>query len=383
MRSVMKILILNSILYTSETNRIPEVKSIKDTMIYTLCMGFLALGHTPVLVAEEDYRPTEQESYPFKVVFLPGALKKIFPPRCLPFQPALRKYLKDNRSGFDLVITSEVFSLCSLMAVRTMPEKVIVWHELGKHNRIFKTIPSRLWYNIIARLFFRNVLIVPRSQTAYDFISHYCNNISRMCIEHGVDLSLFQVSPLKEKQFAVVSQLIDRKQIDGVINFFADFRKHYDLGGEYHLYIIGDGVLRQRLQEQVKKLCLGDSVIFTGRLSHADMVGILSKSLAMLVNTKQDNNMVSIAESIACGTPVLTNTVPYNSVSIQQNHLGIVRDSWNSEDMNEIVKKNEFFIKNCLAFRDRLSGVACAEQFLWMRNREQPLGEFKTRNREL
>ena len=36
-----KILIINPILYTAETNRIPKVSSIKDTMIYALCMGFV------------------------------------------------------------------------------------------------------------------------------------------------------------------------------------------------------------------------------------------------------------------------------------------------------------------------------------------------------
>lgn len=375
----MKILILNSILYTSETNLIPKVKSIKDTMIYSLCMGFLSLGHTPVLVADEDYRPTEQECYPFNIVFLPGVLKTIFPPRCLPFQPALHKYLKKNRNDFDLVITSEVFSLNSLMAVWTMPKKVIVWHELGKHNRIFKTIPSRFWYNLIARLFFRNILIVPRSKAANVFISRYCKNVSRTYIEHGVDLRLFQISAQKNKQFVVISQLIERKQIDGIIDSFATFRRNRDLNGEYRLYIIGDGVLRQRLQAQVKRLYLGDSVIFTGHLPHSDMVEVLSKSLAMLINTKQDNNMVSIAESIACGTPVLTNTVPYNSLYVQQNYLGIVRDSWNSEDMHEIVKKNAYFIENCLVFRERLSNDVCAEQFIRLKSgKQQPLCESKT-----
>lgn len=36
----MRILILNPILYTAESNAIPTVSSIKDTMIYNLCLGF-------------------------------------------------------------------------------------------------------------------------------------------------------------------------------------------------------------------------------------------------------------------------------------------------------------------------------------------------------
>ena len=39
-----KVLVINPILYTAETNRIPRVDSIKDTMIYTMCLGFCAPG---------------------------------------------------------------------------------------------------------------------------------------------------------------------------------------------------------------------------------------------------------------------------------------------------------------------------------------------------
>ena len=41
----MKVLILNPILFTADNNVIPQVKSIKDTMIYNMCLGFKRLGH--------------------------------------------------------------------------------------------------------------------------------------------------------------------------------------------------------------------------------------------------------------------------------------------------------------------------------------------------
>ena len=58
------------IIYTAETNEIPKVKSIKDTMIYTLCKGFLKAGHQVTLIAAEDYKPCEQEEYPFPVIWM-------------------------------------------------------------------------------------------------------------------------------------------------------------------------------------------------------------------------------------------------------------------------------------------------------------------------
>ncbi len=64
-----KVLVINPILYTAESNRIPRVDSIKDTMIYSMCLGFLRAGHEVVLAAAVDYRPVKEEEYPFPVLW--------------------------------------------------------------------------------------------------------------------------------------------------------------------------------------------------------------------------------------------------------------------------------------------------------------------------
>jgi 1,2-diacylglycerol 3-alpha-glucosyltransferase len=56
----MKVLIINAILYTSETADIKRVNSIKDTMFYDLCLAFKALGAEPVLFAAEPYKPVNR-----------------------------------------------------------------------------------------------------------------------------------------------------------------------------------------------------------------------------------------------------------------------------------------------------------------------------------
>ena len=53
-------------------------------------------------------------------------------------------------------------------------------------------------------------------------------------------------------------------------------------------------------------------------------------------STEKDNNMVSVVESIAVGTPVLTTSVPYNSYYIRRENLGIVQDDWNEDTLEQI-----------------------------------------------
>lgn len=90
----MKILILNPILYTADNNIIPKVKSIKDTMIYNMCLGFKSLGHEVTLVAVADYKPIEYEEYEFEVKWFKTQYHKLCPPSVLPYSNELRTFLK-------------------------------------------------------------------------------------------------------------------------------------------------------------------------------------------------------------------------------------------------------------------------------------------------
>ncbi len=358
-----QILVINPILYTSETNEIPRVQSIKDTMIYALCLGFVKKGHRVTLIAAMDYQPVVEEQYDFPVVWMKTIWHSIFQPRCFPYMPKLRRFLKSHRE-FECIISSEMFATWSYTAARVCPEKTIIWHELAKHNNMLHKLPSRVWYGAVASLLMRRVTVVPRSKAAADFIGRYAKNVSDMQIDHGVNVEEMKLLGAAEKknQFAVVSQLIERKRIDRTIDSFAAFWRqgHRD----YRLYIIGSGDKEEALKEQVKRLGIEEAVIFGGRRTHEELIPVVAQSKALLVSTEKDNNMVSIAESIAVGTPVVTTPVPYNAYDIAREQLGIVQDNWNQETLEQICIENERYCANCAAYRDKLTNVYCAEQFL-------------------
>ena len=361
--SMSQVLIINPILYTSETNRIPRAESIKDTMIYALCMGFVKAGQQVTLIAAEDYQPTAEEQYDFPVIWMKTVLRDIFQPRCLPYMPQLRGYLKKHPE-YDCIISSEMFATWSYTAARIYPDKTIVWHELAKHNNMLHRIPSRIWYNLIARFLMRSVTVVPRSAAAADFIGHFSGKVSETIIDHGVDTDKLMPVQGDEKQnrFVVVSQLIGRKRIDRIIDSFAEF---YNRGyREYSLYIIGSGELEAELKAQVKRLRLEEAVIFCGQLTHEELMPIVARSKALLVATEKDNNMVSVVESIAVGTPVITTSVPYNAHYIRQYKLGVVEDDWDGHTLEQICEDNGTYRANCLKYRDKLSNVYCAGQFM-------------------
>ncbi len=357
----MKVLIVNPILYTSENRHIKRAGSIKDCMIYDLSLAFYEQGHEVVLYAAEPFQPLQSEEYPFEVIWGKSVCKRILMPHCFPFMPSLAKYLKQYGPSFDLIITSEVFSLNSLVASRQAPGKIVCWHELAKHNALMKKIPSHIWYGVVARLLMRKTAVVARSESARIFISQYCKNTREIIIEHGVNLNKFPARAQKNNYFVVCSQLIERKRIDGIIQIFKRYLEQVDAGCA--LYIVGDGELAAMLKALVKRLAIEEKVHFTGRMNHEQLLPVLAGAKAMLVNTVKDNSMISIVEAIAVGTPVITTAVPLNVPYIRSNGLGIVDDNWDVAALQEISVHNAYYVENCLSYRREISTLHCVKQF--------------------
>lgn len=359
----MKVLIVNPILYTNENRNIKKVNTIKDTMIYDLCLAFKKKGCDVTLAASDLYKPSENESYPFNIIWMRTRLTKLFPPHTLPYCPEVKKIAKSG--NFDLIITSEVFSLNSLKLALCTPKNLIVWQELGKHNRIFHGLASKFWYGIVAKIGFKKALIVARSVQAREFISKYCKNVSDTIIDHGVNIEKFIPCREKDNQFAISSQLISRKHIEKSIEAFAKYLNKYDNSAK--LYIMGDGDEKENLRKLAKDLGADKNIIFTGKLGHNELIEILKKSIAMLVYTQSDLNMVSIVESLSLATPVITTSVPYCSSYIESENLGIVDDNWNEDDLRRIATSDEY-INNCMNYRKYLPTEYKAEQFLKVAN---------------
>lgn len=358
-----RILIINPILYTSETNQIPEVTSIKDTMIYTLCLGFLKLGHQVTLLAAKDYRPAAQEKYDFPIVWMDTVWHGIFQPRCLPYMPKLRRYMKEHRE-YDLVISSEVFGTWSYTAARVCPDKTLIWHELAKHNNILHKMPSKIWYHIVAKYLMQKILVIPRSEAAFSFIRQFMPRVSDIPIDHGVNMDKIpsdsQIN--KKNYFIVVSQFIERKRIDKTILHFEEFIKRGYT--DYQLNLVGRGELEGALKKLVKAHHLEERVRFCGQMEHERLLPFVAQAKAMLVSTVKDNSMVSVVESIAAGTPVISTSAPLTSVYIRRENLGIVADDWNADALEKVCRENETYVRNCLAYREKLSNTYCAGQFL-------------------
>ena len=154
-----------------------------------------------------------------------------------------------------------------------------------------------------------------------------------------------------------------RKNVDGIIRKFAKFHKikGYE---DIRLIIAGRGEEENNLKALTAELGLQDYVDFVGFLPQAKLNECIRNSYAFLVNTRKDLNMVSIPEAIVSGTPILTNLQPASADYITANSLGIAKDNWDERDMKAIIDDNMRFVKNCVAYREKLTNVFSAKLFI-------------------
>ncbi|MDE7396132.1 MAG: glycosyltransferase [Muribaculum sp.] len=369
----MKVLILNSIVNTAEKGVIPRYDSNHDSMIYNMARGFVKLGHDVTLIADNAFLPLKSETNPFETIYLSGYARKIFKPDLLPAPKGLYRYLKENARNFDLILSSELFSIATLIAARIgeARKKLVVWQELTCYQRFLFKLPAKVWYNIVVPLLIgRDIVIVPRSDKARHFISEHGRRVSDEIVDHGVNAEIFfdRNVDQRSRSFIVVSQLIARKRIDRIITKFAGLVSLPEYA-DCRLDIVGSGAEEGRLKELACELHVGAAVRFHGRLTQQEWAPMASRAAAMLVDTERDLNMVSIAESVANITPVLTNTVPATASFISNNKLGIAISDWGREELIMMLDRQNELRNNCRAIRNSLTNVGAAESIIKIANK--------------
>jgi len=360
----MRILIINCILSTAENGVIQRKESIRDCMISNFARGFVELGHQLTLLASQEFMPTRQdESLPFEVIYFPSTLPQVLKPSLLPWPRGMRSWLKCHAVDYDLVIASETFQISTLIAAGICPDKLLIWQEMDRHQRLLFKLPSKLWHNVVVPLCMRHVTVVPRSEPARAFIGRYNSHVSDVIVDHGTDAHTLYPCDEHDKAFIVVSQLVERKGVDRIITKFARLvnKPGYE---DYRLDIIGDGDQREELEKLAASLGIDKKVIFHGFLPHSQLASPLRRALALLVDTSNDLNMVTIAEAITSGTPVVTNTKPSTASFIAANGLGIVRDGWDETDLIQIINNYDKMHEACVHEGKELTNVACARKMI-------------------
>ena len=111
-----------------------------------------------------------------------------------------------------------------------------------------------------------------------------------------------KISNLNNRQIISVGRLEDVKDFYTLILVFSVIVKKYP---NYILKIIGEGSMREKLEEQIKKCNLQKNVILTGRRTENEINNELIKSDAFVLTSKSESFSLVLCEAMNFGVPCI------------------------------------------------------------------------------
>ncbi|EOU1468761.1 glycosyltransferase [Clostridium perfringens] len=126
-------------------------------------------------------------------------------------------------------------------------------------------------------------------------------------IYNPVDVDKFYLESKVSKdfiRFVSVGRLNENKNQKMLIEAFYEVQKEFP---NIKLTLIGDGILREKLEYQVKKNKIDDKVEFYGNIDYVEK--ILNKSDIFVLTSIYEGLPISIIEAMACGLPIISTNV--------------------------------------------------------------------------
>lgn len=106
----------------------------------------------------------------------------------------------------------------------------------------------------------------------------------------------------KPVKFITIGSLIHRKRIDLLISAFSDSKLN---NKGCKLLIIGDGIERKNLQQQVNSLGINNSVFFLGRKNKSEIIEYLKSSDVFVLSSQCETFSVVCIEAMSLGLPII------------------------------------------------------------------------------
>ncbi len=186
---------------------------------------------------------------------------------------------------------------------KSVLHKYLLKWNLKKADRIFAL--SNFLKKEINSLINKNVTVIPFGVATSVF-----------CPNHN--LSLF---PSGYFIIGIIKSLEPVYRIDLAIEAFSIIKKNYN-SKTWKLLIVGGGSLEETLKIKVAGLKLQDDVIFTGRVSHEDVIKY-HNSIDIYLNVSDYESLgVSVLESSACEKPVIVTRVGGLPEVVVENETG-------------------------------------------------------------
>ncbi len=187
--------------------------------------------------------------------------------------------------------------------------------QLSCHNLSF--IQQSKYYLNKLILNSASQVIVPGKYLQYILNKYY--QVKALNIPNAVDIPQSNLSKIKYS-IVYVGRLVPWKNIDQIIQAFAMLNNKSKQN--WQLTIIGSGNQLSILKSQVRQLKLQKAVIFTGKLSKAEVLKYIAKSEYLVLYSDYEGLSHTLIEAMLSKTKVIASDIKANRDVLQKGDLG-------------------------------------------------------------
>jgi len=182
--------------------------------------------------------------------------------------------------------------------------------SLEKETQIQKNIFSKLltFLQRVSMALSDKIIVYSRDIVSQWNLGKYQNKIL-IAPYLFIDFNEFRVErPLDERDNIVgyVGRFSPEKGIGNLVEAVSEIR---EASPDVRFWIVGDGQLRDEIEQYVKKNNLDDKVRLVGEVSRNEIPGYLNQLKLLVIPSYSEGLPNTILEAMACGTPVLATPV--------------------------------------------------------------------------
>ena len=251
---------------------------------------------------------------------------------------SMKNYIKEYNP--DIIIS--FLPVPSFIAILANKRKVPI--IVADRNDPKEEYASKI-YNMLMKLLYKKANgFVFQTKEQKEYFSEVIQKKSTIIL-NPVKEEFLKTTGEKEKENVIVSvaRLEEQKNYEMLINAFSKVNKKHD---EYKLKILGDGILREKLEQQIKSLNLEDDVLLYGICDNVKEE--LEKSKIFVLSSNYEGMPNALIEAMVLGMPVVSTDCPCGGPRelIQDNINGILVKVNDEKALAEkiiyLIENNEF-----------------------------------------
>ena len=176
-------------------------------------------------------------------------------------------------------------------------------------------------------------------------------------IPNSINFNQSLLKPLNIKQNLILVSGLTETVDFGIILKLAKMIQ----GFNQKLSIIGEGPLKKYFQKITEENNLQDTIEFLGQKDHAEVLDFVSRSKIGIawysnkMNFNRYGDSMKVREYLACGTPIIMNTIPSTADDLKDAQVGLVLNKFDIDEvekyLTKIFKDNVFYssvVDNCI-----------------------------------